>query len=142
MVIAWSEKNQGYARNLGSREIVGRIEILDKTGKFKIISSREGIVRNESFIKLIEKKERDSDDGYFYKTFKRLEKYVVDGLAWDSIPEEDRNNFSEIEKKIIAGETKQDDLEYHESEGLKAEDLWSNSFYHICKAWKCNRTLY
>ena len=112
-------KGQGYARFLSQRELVGRIEILDDSRSFNVISSREGIEKNESYKKLTDQK-----NGYFFKTFKRLEKYVVDGLDWDSIPEEDRNKISEIEKKIISGETKEDDLTYREDESIKRRRIY------------------
>lgn len=114
-------KGQGYNRFLSQRELVGRIEILDDENDFKVISSREGIVKNESYKRLT-----DSRIGYFFKTFKRLEKYVVDGLDWDSIPEEDRNRISEIEKKIISGETKEDDLIYREDDITKRRRVYES----------------
>jgi len=112
-------KGQGYARFLSQRELVGRIEILDNANSFKVISSREGIEKNESYRKLTDQK-----NGYFFKTFKRLEKYVVEGLDWDSIPEEDRNKISEIEKKIISGETKEGDLTYREDDVTKKRRVY------------------
>lgn len=114
-------KSQGYNRFLSQRELVGRIEILDHENAFKVISSREGIVKNESYKKLTETKL-----GYFFKTFRRLEKYVVDGLDWDSIPEEDRNKISEIEKKIISGETNEDDLKYREDDVTKKRRVYES----------------
>jgi len=114
-------KGQGYNRFLSQRELVGRIEILDNTNTFKVISSREGIVKNESYKSLT-----DTKSGYFFKIFKRLEKYVVDGLEWDSIPEEDRNRISEIEKKIISGETKEDDLKYKEDDLTKKRRVYES----------------
>lgn len=84
-------KGQGQRRYLGGRDIIGRIEIEDRENAFKIISSREGIEQNESFKQLVHKSTRSRKDqiknnGFFYKTFKKLEKYVVDGLNWDSVP--------------------------------------------------------
>ncbi|MFC6095688.1 ATP-binding protein [Flavobacterium qiangtangense] len=114
-------KSQGYNRFLSQRELVGRIEILDHENAFKVISSREGIVKNESYKKLTETKA-----GYFFKIFRRLEKYVVDGLDWDSIPEEDRNKISEIEKKIISGETNEDDLKYREDDVTKKRRVYES----------------
>lgn len=111
---------QGYARFLSSRDIVGRIEILDSENSFQIISSREGLVRNESFSKLTNK------DGYFYKSFKRLEKYVVDGLNWDSIPEEDKDKIREIERKIISGQLKENELIFREDEVIKRRRIYSS----------------
>ena len=71
---------QGYARFISARDLVGQIEILDTNDSFKIVSSREGLVKNDNYEKLVE------NDGLFYKVLRRLEKYVVDGLNWDSIP--------------------------------------------------------
>lgn len=86
-------KGQGQRRYLGGREIIGRIEIEDRDNQFKIISSREGIEQNEAFKQLVHKstksrKDQIKNNGFFYKTLKRLEKYVVQGLKWDSVPRE------------------------------------------------------
>ena len=71
-------KNQGTARYIGLREIVGSIEILDSTNNFQIISSREGIVKNENYEKLTNSKNNDS---FVFKAYRRLERYVVNGLS-------------------------------------------------------------
>ena len=86
-------KGQGQRRYLGGREIIGRIEIEDRDNQFKIISSREGIEQNEASKQLVHKstksrKDQIKNNGFFYKTLKRLEKYVVQGLKWDSVPRE------------------------------------------------------
>lgn len=114
-------KGQGYARFIGTRDLVGRIEILDFEKRFNVISNREGVEKNDSYHRLTNLK-----NGYFFKTFRRLEKYIVDGLDWDSIPEEDRNKISEIEKKIISGETKEDDLTYREDEFTKRKRIYES----------------
>jgi signal transduction histidine kinase len=116
-------KAQGFARFIGLREFVGRIEILDSNNSFKIVSSREGIVRNESYDALTN---QDGNRSYFFKTLRRLEKYVVDGLDWDSIPEKDKNRISEIEKKIIAGETKEEELVYRENSIAKRRRVYES----------------
>jgi signal transduction histidine kinase len=116
-------KNQGTARYIGLREIVGSIEILDKENDFKIVSSREGIVKNDNYQSLTNSKNNDS---YVFKTYRRLEKYVVDGLAWDSIPENDKNNLSDIAKKIISGETNEDDLVYREDDLTKKRRIYES----------------
>lgn len=84
-------KGQGQRRYLGGREIIGRIEIEDRSEQYQVISSREGIVQNEAFRQLIHNstkstKSQTKNNGFFYKTLKRLEKYVVEGLKWDSVP--------------------------------------------------------
>lgn len=84
-------KNQGRNRYLSNREIIGRIEIEDRENQYKVISSREGIVQNEKFKQLIHKSTKSKtnqrkNNGFFYKTLKKLENYVVKGIRWDSVP--------------------------------------------------------
>jgi signal transduction histidine kinase len=73
-----NRKSQGRARNLGNREIVGRIEVIGSEDKFKPISSREGLKKTEAVIQLQEK--------FAHDVIRKLEKFVVDGLDWDSVP--------------------------------------------------------
>lgn len=96
-------KGQGTARYFGNREILGRIEINDFDNNFRVISSREGIVQNSFYKQLIRDSEKQNRkyNGYFYTTLKRLERYVVDGLKWDSIPEE--MHEATIQKQIVDG---------------------------------------
>lgn len=75
-------KGQGHRKFLGTREVVGRIEINDYNRDFKIISSREGIVKDRRFTQIVDI-QPSSNKGFFYKTLRRLEKYVVEGLGWD-----------------------------------------------------------
>ncbi|TXT27260.1 MAG: putative prophage encoded two-component system histidine kinase [Gallionellaceae bacterium] len=72
-------KSQGQNRHLGSREVVGRIEISGSEEQFKPISSREGLKKTDAFVQLKE--------SFFEGALKRLEKFVVEGLDWDSIPD-------------------------------------------------------
>lgn len=102
-------KAQGYSRYIGLRELVGQIEILDEGSEFQIVSSREGIVKNESYKSLTQS---ENNNSFFYKAFRRLERYVVEGLNWDSAPINE--DLQKIHKKIVSGETKEEDLEYSE----------------------------
>ncbi|WP_109832456.1 ATP-binding protein [Reichenbachiella versicolor] len=110
-------KAQGYARFFGTRDVVGTIEINDNIGLFPIVTSRTGLVQNNSYQSLTEK------DGFFFKQFKRLEKYVVDGLDWDRIPK--NIDFQLIESKIKSGESKDEDLIFEEDENSKQERIYS-----------------
>ena len=94
-------KNQGRARYFGNRDIIGRIEIKDFSNNFRVITSREGIVHNDYYKQLVRDSEKQTGkyNGYFYTILKRIEKYVVDGLKWDSLPED--MNESTIQKEII-----------------------------------------
>lgn len=73
-------KTLGYRRYLSTREIIGRIEIIDNSNNFQIITSRSGIVNNEAFFEL---SKEGSPYGYFYRTLRRFERFVVDGIKWD-----------------------------------------------------------
>lgn len=106
-------KGQGYNRFLGTREVVGRIEITDQDEAFKIISNRSGIVNNPNFDQLTKS---ESPYGYYYKIFRRLERYVVEGIKWDSTLENDRS----IEKKV-------NDPNWTESKERYAEDSLSRN---------------
>lgn len=73
-------KAMGYRRYLSTREVVGRIEVNNDNSDFKIITSRAGIVRNDAFEEL---SREGTPYGFFYKAFRRLERFVVEGIAWD-----------------------------------------------------------
>lgn len=113
-------KSQGYARFVSARDLVGQIEILDFNNSFQIVSSREGLVKNDNYESLVDR------NGLFYKVLRRLEKYVVDGLNWDSIPDEDKNKVAEIEKKIINGELGEGDLKYQEDSKTKKGRIYES----------------
>ena len=78
-------KSQGMQRYLSSRDIVGRIEVRASEDSFKPVSSREGMKNTNAFIQLREK--------FFFEVLKRLEKFVVEGLDWDSVPKNLRNDL-------------------------------------------------
>lgn len=113
-------KAQGHSRYIGLRELVGQIEILNEGNEFQIVSSREGIVKNESFKNLINS---ENNNSFFYKAFRRLERYVVEGLNWDRAAEDE--NLFEIHRKIVSGETKEEDLEYLEDSITKQKRVYS-----------------
>jgi signal transduction histidine kinase len=100
-------KSQGRARNLGSREVVGRIEITGSEEKFKPISSREGLKKTEAVIQL--------QDKFAVDVIKKLEKFVVEGLDWDSVPEGLRR-----------------DLKLSGDEGLD----WKNTVEQYSESWE------
>ncbi|RIJ48698.1 hypothetical protein D1614_09195 [Maribellus luteus] len=98
-----SRKGQGRTRFLGTREVIGRIEVKDnddialdeENDVFKIISSRAGIVNNEIFSQLA----KSTDPyGFYYRIFRRLERFVVEGIKWDSVAE---RNYSKLEKEVL-----------------------------------------
>ena len=86
-----NRKGQGTARHLGNRELLGRIVVRDTTQRFRVVSNREGVARSQAFNLLIEQ-----PSGYFYSSLKRLERFVVSGLDWDSVTEE-------TQRALVAG---------------------------------------
>jgi signal transduction histidine kinase len=52
-----------------------------------------------------------------------LERYVVEGLNWDRAAEDE--NLFEIHRKIVSGETKEEDLEYLEDSITKQKRVYS-----------------
>lgn len=96
---------QGHARYLGSRDIVGRIEISGSEDEFKPISSREGLKKTASFNQLRE--------NFFLDVLRKLERFVVDGLGWDSVPNQLRQ-------------------ELRNSEGLD----WDNTLEQYTETWE------
>lgn len=95
-------KGQGQRRFLGTRDVVGRIEINDPDGNFQEVTSREGIVENEAF------EELTSRNGFFFKILRRLEKFVVQGLEWDKLPKDilKQTSNKEFQKKLSRSKEK------------------------------------
>lgn len=68
-------KAQGYNRFLGSRDLIGRIEINGENKDFTETTSRDGgLIKNESYYKLKE--------FFIEKALRRLEKYAIDTIKW------------------------------------------------------------
>lgn len=84
-------KGQGTARFLGNRELLGLIDIKDSDNVFRIVSNREGVARNATFMQLTR-----GPDSFFIQTLSRFERFVVDGLDWDSVSEP-------VRKKLRSG---------------------------------------
>jgi signal transduction histidine kinase len=100
-------KVQGQRRFFGLREIVGFVEVTDLDDRFEPVSSREGLRRNAAFRQLTsdsQSVESSFDEelvyGFFHKTMRKLEKFVVDGLDWDRI---DREIGDDSDEELLAG---------------------------------------
>ncbi len=124
-------KNQGRNRYLSNREVIGRIEIEDRDEQYHIISSREGIVHNEKFKQLIHVSTKSTtaqkkNNGFFYKTLKRLERYVVSGIRWDSVPKQYTESY--IRELILKDDWSKDKEVYLLSEEEKKVNISQNIF--------------
>ena len=90
-------KGQGRARYFGTRELFGRIDIIDKDGTFDVLTNREGLARNKAFHELIAYDKDDkinlfSEDentietesyGYVINIIRQLEAFIVEALDWN-----------------------------------------------------------
>lgn len=108
-------KAQGNRRYLGTRELLGRIEINGEQQEFREVTSRsEGLVSTKAYYELKE---------FFMIALKRLEKYVVGAIDWDSEREGDptrsKKDFESIKRdakeiiKQIAGSLENKKLKYN-----------------------------
>ena len=67
-------KQQGYARYLGTRDILGRIDVTGSDELFRESTSRDqGLIETPAYLQLVE--------CFWEKSLKRLENYVV-GVTW------------------------------------------------------------
>jgi signal transduction histidine kinase len=108
-----NRKAQGTKRYLGTRDVMGRIEINDKDGAWRIVSSREGIVQTDAYHELTAPYE--PPPSYFYAILRKLERYIVDGLQWDSVDE----NWFEINTKVMSARSGKIEESYKVTESAK-----------------------
>ncbi|WP_165419341.1 ATP-binding protein [Corallincola spongiicola] len=86
-------KTQGVSRNLGTRDIFGKITIQDNRDLFSVITSREGLVHNSAYYELAASDEEEKvvlknshkEYGYILVILRQLEAFVVDGLEWNRL---------------------------------------------------------
>jgi signal transduction histidine kinase len=71
-------KGQGVRRYLSTRDLIGRIELNGYQPFFIEVSSRDGgVVKNSQYDEL-------TKNFFMEKVLRRLERFVVEGLAWDN----------------------------------------------------------
>lgn len=92
-------KTQGTRRFLGNRDVMGRIEASGYQPYFREVSSRDGGVTKTPELDLLK-------DLFIDKALKRLEKYVIEGIDWDSEkkpkdPEEVKSDSFNIISQLV-----------------------------------------
>lgn len=99
-----NRKAQGQNRNLGTREVIGYINILNSNDDLNETSSRgDGLKKTETYFELYK---------WFYVTLKRLERYIIDVSDWGKdLSEDDYINLNENDRivalqKIVSKLTK------------------------------------
>jgi signal transduction histidine kinase len=81
-------KQQGFARYLGTRDIVGRIDVTGKEVDFKESTSRDqGLIQTPAYMEL--------EKCFKEKCFKRLENYVV-GVSWQDPLDAESEDISRL----------------------------------------------
>lgn len=88
-----NRKAQGRTRFLGTREVIGYIDIHGNNDDLRETSSRgDGLIKTQTYNELYE---------WFYSTLKRLEKYIVEVSDWGKdLSEDDYINLDEHDKVL------------------------------------------
>ncbi len=86
-------KTQGYSRFLGTRELLGQIDIISDSDELKETSSRgDGLIKTKTYQQL---------ETFFWDTLKRLEKYVVDVQRWGLSIEEHTDDSVGLKERVL-----------------------------------------
>src|SRR5690606_8727734 len=65
---------QGFSRYIGTRNLIGQIEIFGDNKELRETTSRDGgLVKTKTYSELVD---------YFFESLRRLEKYVVEVTDW------------------------------------------------------------
>ena len=96
-----NRKAQGYARYLGTRDVLGYISITEPNDSLKETSSRgDGLIKTKAYFELVD---------WFYTSIKKLEKYIIDITDWgnelsneDYIKLDNKSQQEAIENLIIS----------------------------------------
>ncbi|WP_437395414.1 ATP-binding protein [Flagellimonas lutimaris] len=125
-------KSQGYSRYLGTREVMGQINILEDSEELKETSSRgDGLIKTKTY---------ESLEEFFWNTLRRLERYVVDVQKWGLSIEDTDVDIQDMRTRItsliaqLSGSDNIVDFEYSENvlslieknQSSSAETLVSN----------------
>ena len=101
-------KSQGYARNLGTREVIGYISIQGTNDNLKETSSRgDGFIKTSAYFNL---------EKQFYETLKKLEKYTIDITDWGNFLSDD--DYININESFIKNEGTKNERVFDVNENL------------------------
>lgn len=96
-------KTQGLSRNLGGREVFGRVEVYDKQRRIVPVTSREGVEKNAAFSQLAGFQKNEKKKSFVHAAFQALEKYVVRGLDWDNVkPKDGSYSYEQLAQAMLA----------------------------------------
>ncbi|MFO6423921.1 sensor histidine kinase [Motilimonas sp. KMU-193] len=132
-------KSQGTTRNLGTREVIGKIDIFDQDEAFSVITSREGLAHNQAYYELVA---YDSDEkatlengkeeyGYVTTIIRQLENFVVKGTDWNRLIDKLGENKSVSADDIIRDPDRFTVKKLSSDSVKKATDNIKNSHFEI-----------
>lgn len=86
-------KSQGTSRNFGTRDVFGRVDIIDELDTFSVITSREGLAHNKAYLQLVSHDKNEQvkfkngkeEYGFITVIMRQLENFVVRGLDWNRL---------------------------------------------------------
>lgn len=103
-----NRKAQGHSRYLGTREVIGYIDIHEPNEDLRETSSRgDGLIKTKAYVDLVE---------WFYTTLRRLEKYGIDIISWgnelsnDDFIQLDNNEKQNAIRELIYNLTKSSNI--------------------------------
>lgn len=101
-------KSQGYARYLGTREVLGYISINGDNNNLKETSSRgDGFIKTSTYSDL---------EKHFYETLTKLERYTIDITDWGNFLSED--DYININNSFIKNEGTKNERIFDVNENL------------------------
>lgn len=85
---------QGFSRYIGTRNLIGQIEIFGENSELRETTSRDGgLVKTKAYRELLE---------YLFEALRRLEKYVVEVTEWGVNDDNIENlNTEQVKEKLV-----------------------------------------
>ncbi|EPO5777986.1 sensor histidine kinase [Vibrio harveyi] len=132
-------KSQGTSRNLGTRDIIGKIDIVDENEAFSVITSREGLAHNQAYYELVaydadEKATLENGNeeyGYVTTIIRQLENFVVKGTDWNRLVDKLGEYKSVSAEDVMRDPSRFTVKELSSSAVIKATESIKNSHFNI-----------
>ncbi|OXX52665.1 hypothetical protein B9J80_11200 [Vibrio sp. V12_P9A6T4] len=132
-------KSQGTSRNLGTRDIIGKIEIIDRNDSFSVITSREGLAHNQAYYELVaydvnEKailSNEKEEYGYVTTIIRQLENFVVKGTDWNRLIDK-KGEYKSVSSEDLIRDPNRFTVKKLSSESVrKATENIKNSHFNV-----------
>ena len=102
-------KTQGTSRFLGTRDVIGKVSVIDAEDRFKPITSREGLVQDVHYQELtaadhehkVKLSNSEYDYGFVPHIIRQLERFIVEGLNWSGLMDLSNPSRTNISEKAV-----------------------------------------